>query len=224
MSQVIYLSNVRLSFPHIAEPQKKVNEVTGATRISYNCELLMPEEHGGFAQFMARFAELALEVGKENAPALMQMIDSDRKSRCFGKGSEKVNKKTFVPYDGYAGNMYITAARDIHPQVIQADGKPIDPSNTMAYMEMARKLYGGCRVNAAIKPWWQKPNPAKGYGHGIRCDLVAIQFLVDDTAFGEAPVDASGMFGSVAQSVPAATPAPVMPAAPFAVPSFMAAK
>ena len=71
----------------------------------------------------------------------------------------------------------------------------------MAYQMLTRKMYGGCRVNAAVKPWVQ----ANSYGNGIRCDLVAIQFCRDDEAFGEGNVDASGMFGAVsnpAQAMP----------------------
>ncbi len=221
MNTPIYLSNVRLSFPHLAEPQKQVNDQTGKTRISYNAEFLMPKTHEGFSQFMKRYGELALEKGKENANAIMQMIQSDRKSRCFGAGEEKVNKKTFLPYDGYAGNVYITAGRDVPPQMIQADGTPIDPENTMAYMQLARKLYGGCRVNVAIKPWWQNPNPEKQYSHGIRADLIAIQFAGDDAPFGEGSVvDVSGIFGAVAtKSEPQSQP--VMPTAPFGMPSFL---
>lgn len=221
MNQPIYLSNVRLSFPHIAEPQKQVNEKTGHTRISYNAEFIMPKDHPGFAEFMKRYGELALEKGKENANAIMQMIQSDRKSRCFGMGEEKVNKKTFVPYDGYAGNVYITAGREIAPQIIQADGQPIDPNNTMAYQQLTRKLYGGCRVNVAIKPWWQNPNPEKQYSHGIRCDLIAIQFAGDDTPFGEGSVvDVSGIFGAVEEK--SVQPSqPTMPSAPFGIPSFL---
>jgi hypothetical protein len=104
--------------------------------------------------------------------------------------------------------------------VIQADGQPIDPANTMAYQQLARKMYGGCRVNAAIKPW---PQDNK-HGRGIRCDLIAVQFAGDDTPFGEGAVDASGMFGAVA-TAPAgmfgAAPqgAPAMPTAPFGAPA-----
>ncbi len=223
MSDIIYLSNVRLSFPHLAEPQRQINDQTGKERISYNCEFLMPQDHQGFAQFMQRYAALALERAKEHSQAVMSMIQQDRKSRCFGRGEEKVNKKTFKPYDGYEGMVYITAGRDIQPQIIQADGKAVDPLNTMACMQLAKQLYGGCRVNAAIKPWWQNPNPAKQYGHGIRCDLIAVQFLSDDTAFGEGPIDATPLFGTVAVQ-PQAT-APQMPGAPFAsqpgLPSFL---
>lgn len=226
MSEVIYLSDVRLSFPNLVEPQVRVNEQTGEKRTSYNCELIMPKEHTGFQQFMQTFANLAAEKGKEHAAALMQMIQSDRKSRCFGAGEEKVNKKTFAPYEGYPGMVFITAGNKTPPQMFDAAGKVVDPSNTMAWQAVARKLYGGCRVNAAIKPWWQNPNPAKQVGHGIRCDLIGIQFLRDDTPFGEGSVDASGMFGAVAGAAPApafmqpqAAPQQ-MPAAPFGTPGM----
>jgi hypothetical protein len=220
MSDIIFLSNVRLSFPHLAEPQKQVNEQTGQTRISYNSEFLMPQDHPGFQQFMKRYGELALAKWAEHANTVMGMIQVDRKLRCFGLGSEKVNKKTFKPYDGYDGNVYITAGRDQAPQMIQADGQAIDPSNTMAFQQLARKMYGGCRVNAAVKPWLQ----VNKHGNGIRCDLVAVQFAADDTAFGEGAADASSMFGSVGNPAQAqAAPAGFgMPAAPFAgLPSFL---
>jgi hypothetical protein len=212
MSEIIFLSNVRLSFPHLAEPQKQINETTGKERISYNCEFIMPMDHAGFAQFMQQYGALALEKWKEHAQTVMQMIQNDRKTRCYGRGEEKINKKTFQPYDGYAGMVFITAGRDLQPQMIQADGTPIDPSNTMAYQQLARKMYGGCRVNAAVKPWVQDNK----HGRGIRCDLIAVQFAADDTPFGEGAVDASGLFGAVA-GAPASAPAP----APMGFPPFM---
>ena len=213
MSDVIFLSNVRLSFPHLAEPQKRVNAQTGKESVSYNCEFIMPADHQGFAQFMKRYGELALDKWKEHANTVMNMIQQDRKSRCYGKGEEKVNKKNFQPYDGYAGHVFITAGRDSQPQIIQADGSPIDPTNTMAYQQLTRKMYGGCRVNAAVKPWLQD----NSHGRGVRCDLIAIQFAADDTAFGEGAIDASSMFGTVsaAPAAPAASAIPGLP--PFMI-------
>jgi hypothetical protein len=224
MSEIVFLSNVRLSFPHLAEPQRQVNEQTGKERISYNCEFIMPQDHPGFAQFMQRYGVMALEKWKEHAQTVMGMIQNDRKTRCYGVGTEKVNKKTFKPYDGYAdvGAVFLTAGRDTAPQMIQGDGSPIDPSNTMAYQQLARKMYGGCRVNAAVKPWLQDNK----HGRGIRCDLIAVQFAGDDTPFGEGAVDASNLFGAVAAAAPAGfgtvAAAAGMPAAPFAgLPSFL---
>ena len=212
-SNVIFLSNVRLSFPHLTEPQKTVNEVTGSTRISYNAEFIMPESHPSFAQFLALYQRLMSESFAENAPVVMNMIAADRKLRCYGRGEEKVNKKTFTPYDGYAGNVYLTAGSERQPQVIQADGSPVDPTNTMAYQALTRNMYGGCKVNAAIKPWVQKNK----HGNGIRCDLVAIQFAGDDTPFGEGTPDVKGLFGAVAQT---SVGAGMFSPAPATLPSF----
>jgi len=221
MSDVIYLSNVRLSFPHLIEPQSRVNQDTGKERLSWNCEFIMPQNHPGFTHFMKNYGEIAVEKWKENAGTIMNMIQADRKTRCYGPGEEKVSKKTFKVYDGYQGMVFITAGRDAPPQIIQADGTPIDPANTMAYQQMTRRLYGGCRVNAAVKPWLQQPNTKTGQSYGVRCDLIAVQFAADDVAFGEGAVDASEMFGSVAAApVAQGAPAPQMPGAPFPAPSL----
>lgn len=212
MSEIIYLSNVRLSFPHIAEPQRTRNEQTGAERVSYNADFVMPVDHPGFAQFMQRFGQLALEKMKDNAQAVMNMIQNDRKARCYGRGEEKVSKKTFQPYDGYIGMVFISAGRETMPQIIQGDGTPVDPANTMAVQALARKLYGGCRVNVAVKPWLQENK----HGRGIRCDLLAIQFAGDDKPFGEAAPDVSNVFGAVVtQAAAPVAAAPVMPLPPF---------
>ena len=228
---VIYLSDVRLSFPHLAEPQKQRNEVTGKERISYNAEFIMPQTHPGWQKTMEVYGQMITATFAEHAPTVMQMIQNDRKLRGFGAGAEKVNKKTFKPYDGYEGGMFITAGSERQPQIIQADGSPVDPANTMAVQQLARKLYGGCRVNAAVKPWVQKNQ----HGNGFRFDLVAVQFFKDDAPFGEGVVDASGLFGAVQQAAgPTASgaplpgfmggadfaPVPPMPAAPFGAPTL----
>ena len=92
----------------------------------------------------------------------------------------------------------------------------------MAYQMHTRKMYGGCRVNVALKPWLQENK----HGRGIRCDLVALQFAKDGEAFGEGVADASSMFGAVA-SAPAGFPTaggmptpPALPGIP-GLPSFL---
>lgn len=241
MSDVIFLSNVRLSFPNLAQPQVQKNELTGVERVSYNCEFIMPQEHPGLAQFMQRYATMAQENWKEHAQTVMQMIQSDRKLRCFGAGQEKVNSRTFQPYDGYQGMYFITVGNKNRPQMIELNGEPAiakrmdgspmeinepgyEQTQLAAYLAVARKLYGGCRVNAAVRPWLQENK----HGRGIRCDLIAVQFAADDKPFGESAPDVSNLFG--ATQAPAAVPsfaaAPQMPAAPFlgvqgtAAPSF----
>ena len=221
MSQIVYLSNVRLSFPHIAEPQKQ--QGPKGERISYNAEFILTRDNPGWAAFHKVVNEMAIAKWGTNAAAVLQMCQGDRKKRCYGAGEEKINGKTFQPYDGYAGMLYISGGRNTMPQIIDPSGAAVDPANTMACQALARKMYGGCYVNAAVKPWLQENE----HGRAVRCDLVAVQFFADGTPFGEGAVDASGMFGATpaaAAEVPGFGVVPGAPAAPaWAVPGAPAA-
>lgn len=219
MSDIIYLSNVRVSFPQLVEPKKTTNE-KGEVRTAWSADFILPPDSQQYKQVMQQYMTLASEKWKERAQTIMQMIQADRKSRCYGNGAEKVNKTTLLPYDGYEGNAYVSAISNRQPQMIQPNGQPVDASNSMAYQAIARGVYGGCYVNAAIRLWLQENT----HGRGVRCDLVAIQFAKDGDAFGGGGADVTGMFGAVA--APSAVPVQAaMPAAPFpgmpGMPSFM---
>lgn len=220
MAEIIMLQNVRLSFPQLIEPRVPKDSPNAKPRFS--TDFIMLPNDSGFAAFWTEVNALALKEWKEHSQAVMQIIASDRKLRCYGQGSERIDRKTFQVYNGYEGMVYISASRpgDQPPQMIQSDGTPVDAGNTMAYQAMARKLYGGCYVNAAVRPWAQK----NSHGNGIRCDLIAVQFAKDGEAFGEGVADASGMFGAVAGAtqpqVPQFAP-PAFGATQPQVPSFL---
>jgi hypothetical protein len=209
MSQIISLSNVRLSFPHLVEAQANRNDPSKAP--SYNADFILPESHPDFIKFMQTYVTLAQEKFKDHTQSVMQMIQGDRKSRCYGNGSEKVNTKTFQVYAGYQGSGFISAKSNNKPQIMDSTGKPIDSNNTMLYREMASKLYAGCRVNAALEVWIQLANSAKGYGNGVRSNLIAIQFAGDDEPLGKAEADVTGFFSAVATAPTAAAPAMGLP-------------
>jgi len=214
MAEILFGTSARLSFPKIVEPAASTE---GGVK-KYSGDFIFAPDSDFVKQFGQAYSTIAQEKWKEHASAVMQMIQSDRKLRCFGNGAEKINKKTFKPYDGYEGQFYVSANNESAPQMINADGSPVDASNTMAYQAMARKLYGGCYVNVALKLW---PQDNK-HGRGIRCELVAIQFAADGEAFGEAAPDASGFFKPVAAANLGANPfgAVAAPAAPAGLPSF----
>jgi hypothetical protein len=217
-NNLIYIANARASFPWIVSPQVKKNE-KGEDVSSYNIDLILPSTDPAFQKFMQVYGALAAEKWKENAQAAMQRIQMDRKTRCYGAGEEKVNTKTFQVHPGYDGNVFISARSSRQPQIIRADGTVVDPSNTMELRAVASKVYGGCYVNAVIKPWLQQ----NAQGIGVRCDLIAVQFAKDGKSFGVGSADVTGMFGQVADTQTAQqTAAPAMPAAPFpGIPSFM---
>jgi hypothetical protein len=216
--EIIFASTVVLSFPHLVEAHK--SKLAAPTAVAkFSADFILPPDHPALKQFMERYAEMAQQKWAEHAPQVMAMIQADRKLRCYGSGMEKVDKKTFKPYAGYEGNAFISASRDTSPQMIQADGSPVDPANTMAYQALARKMYGGCKVNVALRPWIQENT----FGRGVRCDLVAVQFAADGTPFGDTAgsADVTNMFGAVGATTnpfaPAAAPAFAMPG----LPSFM---
>lgn len=205
MTNPVYFTNVRLSFPHIKEPHSANPQQAPA---KYSADFLINPNSPELANFMQEVMNAAAEKWGADAQNVINMINSDKKMRCYGDGSEKVNKKTFQPYDGYAGHTYISANRNDQPQLIKPDGNAANPSNSMECMDVARSLYGGCYVNVALKPWLQD----NSHGRAIRCEIIAIQFAADGEAFGEGVTDASGMFGA------AGTPQAAQPATPVTAP------
>lgn len=188
MSEIIQLSNVRLSFPTLVTPRAAVE---GGV-LKYSADFLL--DPADMQPFMQQAGVISQAKWGEHAGNVLQMIQGDRKLRCFGQGSERIDKKTFKPYVGYEGKAYISANTDKPVVMVDATGKPIDTANTMASQAAARKLYGGCYVNAAVRPWVQDNK----HGRAIRCELIAIQFFKDGEAFGLGEPDVSNLFGAVA--------------------------
>lgn len=214
LPKVVHFTNVRLSFPNLVTAQVTKGD-DGSDRVSYNAAFLMPPNHPDFAKFWQVVQLVAQEKWKEQAQAVLAHVQQSGK-RCWAAGEEKVNSKTFKPYDGYPGNIVISAGNKVMPQMIDAQGAVTPPENTMACQAIARKMYAGCRVNVALKPWPQQNTKA---GNGIRCELVAVQFHSDDTPFGEGHVDVTGMFAPT-EATPAA---PGFAAAPWSPPGAFGA-
>jgi hypothetical protein len=168
--EIIFAQNVQLSFPHLAEAYKGKMAAPGATA-KFSADFILTPDHPALKSFMERYAELAQQKWAENAGVVMQMIQSDRKLRCFGPGSEKIDKKTFKPYQGYEGNYFIAASRENAPQMIRPDGSPVEPTNVMEYQTLARKVAAtstlhcapGCRttllVAASVATLWRSSSP-----------------------------------------------------------------
>ena len=200
MSETIYLSNVRLSFPKLVEAEAAKDTPNAAKK--FGGDFIMRPNDPQYAKIMGEVGSVATEKWKEHASAVLQVIQNDRRLRCYGIGNEKLDKKTYKPYNGYENMVYITATsnEDRPPQMIRADGTICDNANTMERQALARKLYGGCYVNAAVRLWPQDNQ----FGRAVRCELIAVQFAKDGEAFGDAALDVSGMFGAVQGAAPAA--------------------
>ena len=192
MSDGIYLNKVRLSFPKLIEAVAPPTPPNAAKK--FGADFILPSNHPDLAKFMAAVGAVAATRWKEQSQQILTMIQNDRRLRCWGNGSEKIKKDTLKPYDGYDGMMYITGSmsEDRAPTMIFPNGDVCDPTNTMARQALARKLYGGCYVNAMVSPWIQDNQ----FGRAVRCNIHAVQFCEDGDAFGEAAPDLSA-FGAV---------------------------
>lgn len=207
MADAIHLSNVRLSFPKLVEAEAPKN--TPNAQKKFAADLLLPVNHPDYARFMAEIGKCASEKWKENANTILQLCQNERKNRCYGMGTEKIDKKTLKPYVGYENVAYISASSDENhpPSIVRADATVCDNANTMERQSLARKLYGGCYVNVVVRPWCQDNQ----FGRAVRCELLAIQFLKDGEAFGEGATDVSGMFAAIPAPAAAPAAAPAMP-------------
>lgn len=213
MSETVMLSNVRLSFPELVEPKGDKNNPNNKR---FRGSFLMPVGGDQWKAVEAAIGNVAKAEWQDKAVGVMQLVNADAKSRCYGQGDQRRNQTTFEVYDGYAGMIYITAynKEDRPPQIVGTDGKVVPVTNTMLLREVAGQMYPGCYVNVALSIYAQKANQEKGYGPGIRASIVAIQFCKDGERFGEAAANVSGMFGAVAGGQ-------LPPAATDGLPSFM---
>lgn len=198
MSDAIYLSGVRLSFPKLIEAVAPPTP-PGAEK-KFGSDFILPANHPDYARFMEEIGRVAVAKWKDQAGPILQFIQTDRRLRCWGGGNEKLKKETMKPYEGYDGMVYITgtSGEDRPPAMIDGNGDTCDPSNTMLRKELARKLYGGCYVNAALSLWAQDNQ----FGRAIRCNLLGIQFAKDGEPFGDAVPDMSGLFKPTQAAAP----------------------
>jgi hypothetical protein len=212
-----FVIHARVSFPHILQP----HAATPSSPLKYSADLLLPVGSPDQQKVEAAAQQCAVEAFKENAMSLLAVAQNDRMLRSYGPGESKVSTKTGQPLVGYPGMFYVSVSALLQPSLVKPNGDAVDPNNALEMNQVAGQIYGGCWVNALIKPWAQNNQ----HGRTIRWDFLAVQFAKDDEPFGEGavPVDTRQYFGAVAQATPAmpgaagmAAPVPAapVPAAP----------
>ena len=116
-------------------------------------------------------AKVAAEKWPKNGAALLATAFKKDKT-CYRDGADKA-----AQYDGYEGNMYLTAIRQ------EKDGRPIViDRNRAPLVEADGKIYSGCYVNLKVDLWAQDNQ----YGQTVRATLLVVQFVRDGDSFGGA--------------------------------------
>jgi hypothetical protein len=178
----ILLKEVRVSYPHLEKPY--VGEDGTA---KYGIIGMMPQTEAYKASAQLVIREINQMVKERNKDAA---IPSDRKF--MRDGNLKVDKPE------YAGHYTISAHETRQPSL---RGRGKDPktgkARALTSEEAGRVFYGGCWVNCLIRPWWQ--DHKKG-GKRVNANLLAVQFVRDDEAFGEGRISEDAIdesFGAI---------------------------
>lgn len=159
----VMLTKVRLAFPVLNEPEAFQGE--GKPRYS---------------------ATLLLEKDSPNHKAALAAMSAAAEAKWPGKGAAAVTALTKGlkvaladgdlkdQYDGFAGNMYVSAHSQAAnpPRLLDGQKKEL-PRNT-------GMIYPGCYVNASVEFWAQDNQ----YGKRLNAQLRGVQFHSDGDSFG----------------------------------------
>ena len=158
---IIYLKNVRNSFPAIWAPEAYEEGQEKKFKIT----ALVPKNDPQVKAIEKAIMEVATEAWKNKAKATLESIKGNPNKYCFQDGDGK-------EYDGYAGMMTLAANNKARPTIWDTDGKT-------PLTEADGKPYAGCYVNLKVEIWAQDNK----YGKGIRAKLLGIQFSKDGDSF-----------------------------------------
>ncbi len=180
LGQVV-LKNVRLSFPHLKEKSKSIED--GAEKYRVNL-LIDPETPEGKKNVKA--IDAAIEAVKT-----AQWKDKASKIRfkegriAYISGDEVLDKEMNIR-DGYDGMMVVMANNTKRPTLVTRGREPIEVE------DIEEILYAGCYVNACVR-FYSIADDKKG-GNGMFASIEAVQFWKKGDPFGNAGVDAEDVF------------------------------
>lgn len=154
------LENVRLAFPALFEAKT----VNGEGKPAFSAALLIDPADPQVKAINAAIESVAKDKWGAKAEAVLKTMRATDKV-ALHDGDLKST------YDGFAGNLYVSARAYTRPLVIDKDKSPL--------AEQDGKPYAGCYVNASIELWAQDNN----YGKRVNASLRGIQFFRDGDAF-----------------------------------------
>ena len=156
----IKLENVRLAFPQLFEAKT----VNGEGEPAYSASFLFAADHPAAAALKAAFEQIGKDKWGAKWPAVKKEIEAKDRT-ALHDGDTKAD------YDGFPGNLFVSARNKVRPLVVDRDRSPLAAQDG--------RPYAGCYVNASIELWCQDNN----YGKRINASLRGVQFLRDGDAF-----------------------------------------
>lgn len=156
----VKLTNVRLAFPVLFEART----VNGEGKPAFSASFLLDPADPQVKALNQAIEQVAKDKWGAKAEAILKQMRAQDKV-ALHDGDLKAN------YDGFPGNLYVSARSATRPLVIDKDKSPLT--------EQDGKPYAGCFVNASIELWPQDNN----YGKRVNASLRGVQFFRDGDAF-----------------------------------------
>ena len=163
----IIIPEARLAFPNLFEARSTEN---GPAQFGAN--LIIAPGSPAVAALRAEEERLAKLHWGDKAAAMLEMIRVAN-GQALKPGALKAK------YDGFQGNLFVSANTKVRPTVVDRTGAPVT--------EKDGKVYSGCYVLAHVSLWTQDNQ----YGQKINANLLGIQFVRDGDAFASGPPPSS---------------------------------
>lgn len=174
------LANVRLAFPTLWEAKT----VNGEGKPAFSATFLIDPADPQVKAINKAIDQVGAEKWGAKAPAILAAARKADKV-CLHDGDLKAT------YDGFAGNLYVSARNPIRPLVLNSDKSPLT--------EADGKPYAGCYVNVSLELWAQDNN----YGKRVNATLMGVQFYCDGDAFAGGGVASEDDFDDVSNGATA---------------------
>jgi ssDNA-binding protein len=181
VDSVFMLKGVRISFPDIFQAV----QYEGAGPFNYRATFLIVPGSVNDKLVQDAITKAANMKWEKKAEEVLKTVRGQSQKFAYISGEQKA-------YDGYAGMMALTTSRP------QESGAPLvlDKNPDVKLTAEDGRIYGGCYVNAKVQVWCQDNK----FGKGVRCTLIAVQFMADGESFGGAPPATAEGFETVEET------------------------
>jgi hypothetical protein len=162
----VLLTNVRLSFAHLDEPQEQEDD-DGQKSLKFKCSGLISKTSAEGKRNLSKLKKASEQVKEKKWGNKQPKLKANQV--CVRDGDQE-------DWDGYEGHYYISASNKKQPELITKFKRGDD-------WVPAKKgqLYSGCIVNMLVRLWAQD-HPK--YGKRLNASVEAVQFVKDGPAFG----------------------------------------
>lgn len=164
------LKNVRLAFPKLFVAQS----VNGGAP-TFGGSFILTPDHPQIAELKKAMDQVGQEKWGAQWPQVKKAIAA-KDGFCLHDGDLKAQ------YEGYEGNLYVSANSKTRPTVVDRDRTPL--------VESDGKPYSGCYVNVSVDIWAQD----RSDGKRINAALRGVQFFKDGESFAGGGVASSDEF------------------------------